>query len=174
MILCSQNYFKLIFVKVCHVSLLVVFRSDFKIKNSNKDLHFFLFACIQSRIQCLIDQFICFFNTNFNSISSVPKHIENPRQLVWHSVRQFRKTVWLNKNLKCHHIFRNAIKISFICLTCLLQEYIFRYSVISWHSQYLFKIKKLILEIITFIFIIINVFVNFFLGFVVKEIVSRR
>ena len=44
-------------------SLLVVFRSDFKIKNSNKDLYFFLFACIQSRIQCLIDQFIGGFLT---------------------------------------------------------------------------------------------------------------
>jgi len=27
------------------------------------------------------------------------RHIENSRQLVWHSVRQFRKTVWPKKNL---------------------------------------------------------------------------
>jgi hypothetical protein len=27
------------------------------------------------------------------------RHIENPRQLVWHSVRQFRKTVWPKENL---------------------------------------------------------------------------
>ena len=50
-------------------------------------------------------------------------------ELVWHSVRQFRKKclterkfVWPNKNLKCHYIFRISIKNSFICLTCLLQE----------------------------------------------------
>ena len=58
-------------------------------------------------------------NTNFIVFG---RHIVNPRQFVWHSVRQFRKTVWPNKNLKCHDIFRIAIKNSFICLTCLLQE----------------------------------------------------
>jgi len=77
------------------------------------------------------------------------------RQLIW-NVAFWLYTVYLFNML---HVFTSRI-IYYIC----------RYSVISWHSQYLFKIKKLILEISTLIFIIIiNVFVENKLWFVVKN-----
>jgi hypothetical protein len=96
--------------------------------------------CISMFTIKLLKIYVCFFFYPNNWINTKSgrkirrtivdhRHIENPRRLVWHSVRQFRKTVWLKenlsdriKNLKCHHIFRIAIKNLFICLICLLQE----------------------------------------------------